>query len=1054
MPDKRTKFIHFYLTELLHHVKSMNEHRLPPVEYTIVKKLVHFVVSSGDLLAALERLKGVPSLSAFCGLMQKNLDKTLDAGFRTSVLMSSLETDSERISQILQNVLSTREQQIRLESELRPLGVDLELDQLAKSHPIRSAMVTPTPVSVRESIETSTEPSGTAFESVGDVAGFFNRRVKKSVTESPRSDKSTEVPLYERSAGTMAAMEQPGAFSDTDAFSVELRRLMVIVRSQIKAAGENLQDAKALAESADGFGELKRLLRVYSFGDLYGLVGRFERRFNEIVDNMDEKDLWFSTTSIDICLQLLDVFEATNFSEYDTTREGLTRQIQDLLRQFESSLVPRSRVSKVQEVTLSELDLGVPTEPPTDGRELRLDMSHVAEDDYRIFKDEVYAYFDSLDSALLDLRKDRSNMAALRILQLTLKGLQTASRVLKLSLFLDLCTIAWSGMNDIVRRRSTLSESGHRHLVSLRSVLRLLTEGQSVSESSYNELKQMLQSLPEAPAEPLPSVIPAKEEQAGQTVVELSKDAGWVEDMQGVINAYRDTRSALTAVAEEIAPERIQAQEKPADEVKPDDLRPADHLQEMHVQPARPVAKSKSEARAMDLSTRTASSVLLDLMATEGVAADLSSVKLESFIDRINEEPADIPETRGKKGVVVRRKKPRTEAAPIADRVSGPTELATTTEPETASGIYLQETHFSQVDSEILEIFIQESEGFFRAFDRALEKLRVNLKDESAIKEFERSGHSLKSSSRMLGFDRISGLAGVLELLSERYFEKEIEFTADVMGLFQDAVGALRTLFKQSKADIRSILERLIALERKLGAPNILTRNIPGAAEFEKILNAEATESPVPLSTGGTKNYFEAVGVDEEIVQIFREESTTYFRLISHALEMLMQDRTKTGAIRDIEKAAHSLRSSAKMLGFLKIADLMRPVESLAERIGKERLRVTDEMFESLRSFTGVLETLLRGQDTEVQTVITKLTATLDSLPQADGVATGAPPAMVAAEERDSIPRKTTQKRGARKKAVDIPDFQIQNEPIFKRLHVEEALLDEMAQTTATARGA
>lgn len=1042
MPDQQKKIVHFYLTEMLNHVKSMNEHRLGPIPHNIIKRLVYFITATGDAAERFEKLKSIPSLAAFQGFLQVNMDKISGPGFRMSALMSALESDSERLSQILLSTLATKEQQFRLSDELLAVGFDLELEKLYEVHHDKE---TKRPVETAVTLDgAKIAPEGEEFDRVGDVAGFFSRRGRKTSSEripmpSERTPSEDEAALSTSSD----LREQPGAFADAATFVVELRRTLVKMRSLLNGWSSAAMDQRFLGEAADGFGELRKLANVYSFGDLSVPIGRFEKRLNDVADNRDDQRLALTEKTVEVCRNVLDIIEQADYSDYGTSRNNLLTALKRLFSDFEASLTVRARPSRIS----SDVSVDAPPvdDAPVDGKELRLDTSRLSTEDYQVFKDEVYSYFDSLDSALLDLRKDRANLSSLRMLQLSLKGLQTASRVLRFGLFLDLVTVSWSGINEIVRRRGTLSEDAHRQLVSLRSVLRLLTEGQPVSENSYHDLKRSLDNLSQAAPEMRESTVAdtSSVDANGKNAV-LPENVGWVDDMQEVIDAHKDTISVLPVRADEPIDkpkksETVPAAEPPVEPVA--DL--AAHLIESDQTVIRPVARQKEREPSSRSDDRRA---LLDVMAHEGAGTDLSMVNLETFGDRISKDPQDIPEIKhGRIRKAVKRQPTKIETPVVTAPTVEPTEAADGT------GLMLEENNFQTVDREILDIFIQESEGFFRVFERALSKLNTNAKDESAIKDFERTGHSLKSSSRMLGFDRISGLAGVLELISERYFEKEIEISESVIALFADVVRALQGLFRNSKVEVRSILVRLMELEKKLGAPNILTRNIPGAADLEKMLAADVASIPKDEGEGRTANYFASIGVDDEIVQIFREESASYFRLIRHALDSVKSNTAGVTVMRDIEKAAHSLRSSAKMLGFVKIADLVRPLEALAERHNKAPFDLTPEAMAALDGVVSKLESLLRGQDVDTSGETAALNAVVESITETLKTSGATRVDGVMATEDAGLPAKTRKRVVKKKKPIEIPDFQIQNEPIFKRLHVEDALLDEMARVTGNA---
>ncbi len=387
------------------------------------------------------------------------------------------------------------------------------------------------------------------------------------------------------------------------------------------------------------------------------------------------------------------------------------------------------------------------------------------------------------------------------------------------------------------------------------------------------------------------------------------------------------------------------------------------------------------------------------------------------------------------------------------------------------------EHKFADVDAELLEIFNQESESYFRLYDKAIKRLQANIRDESALKDIERVSHSIKSSARMLGFEKISGIAACVEMITERYFEKEIIFDEFLLALFDDIVTTLRSLYKTEQVDITSIAERLTVIEKKFSVPRLFTRYIIGDDSLESSGMPETgktDERPVPAKTDviphdhkkssaareslKSRSYFESVGVDPEIIDIFREEAATYFKLFDSALKQLEAEPQKREPVKDLEKSAHSLRSSSRMIGLAKIADLTRPVEIISERIYKGSLPMQKGVLGLLRLAVETLKKLSKGEDSDIESLLEQL----HQLEHSDSII--AENVSDAMEERVTVPasslqefqvsdkplQKETGKPENRKKGKKtikpFGDIAFMDDPILKhKIRQEESLLDEMS---------
>ncbi len=1039
MQDKTQKFSHFYLTELLHHVKSMSEHRYDPVEYAIIRKITHFIVASDVPLNRFTQLRSVVQLKPLTDFIVQRLERMKEPDFRMSLVMSSLESDSEKISQIFHQILENEPGRRQLETALAALGLDLDLDSLSQLS--TAAPRGRTSASTVTSTTADTERAE-AFDRVGDVVGFLNRRKRGETRESGS-----------REPETVQTVEQPAVVKvpegvDFGLFTRDLKNVLLEAERSLLELAKNPGSSHLLTEAADALGEVRKITRVYGFEELSQVWARSEKTLNDLADNLDEKNLQITHDGVDRLRSMVGVLDRFRFADYGSEGAKLIRSLEDVLAHVESGLTARVRPVRVGESETGK-HLELPESEPVE-REFIPDLRSIAAEDLAIFKDEMYSYFDSVDSALLDLQKDLGNLSAVKIIHLSTKSLTTAARMVKLEVVADLCRRASTACARVVKSGRPVTDTFPGQILRLRSTVRLLAEGQPVFESDLENLRAyfeagMLTAEPEIVVSELPSVV--KEE---SRVTPASSE--WVDAVQQVLTSLKGIESSLmsspnfqpSVVASRTADETA-IEEKPA----PPTL--AEVVRERPRKPVRaPLAEKKKAA---------ASSELLSLMANDNLAADLSEIKADSFMERINHDPEDIPEVRARS-----RKKgqesipePMETPAPLPEIVE---------EPQPSEGaVLIHESHFNEVDAEILEIFIQESDTYMKVFDRSLQRLKDNLKDDNAIKDLERTSHSLKSSARMLGFERISGMAGAIELISERYFEKEIAFSPEILELFNGLVEALRSLFRRRKHDIQSVVRRLADLEEQLGAPGIFTRNIPGASDMPSTDTDRTGRAEIPATEpkgvgekqrpSGVKaktvtaaaDYFAGTGVDQEIVDIFKEESQTYLSLVAASLAVLAKDAQATAAMKDMEKAAHSLRSSAKMLGFQKISDVVRPVEGIAERLYRSSLSVSPEVMLALREAGDVLDLLVSGKDTDVASVVEKLER-LEREPAISASPT-------AESDRESVKTREGTSSGvprirkAEKKDRDIPDFQIKGDPIFKRLFQgEEDVLKEMAHVS------
>jgi len=609
----------------------------------------------------------------------------------------------------------------------------------------------------------------------------------------------------------------------------------------------------------------------------------------------------------------------------------------------------------------------------------------------------------------------------------------------------------------------------------------------------------------------------------------VAQNTDWLEGFQSVVAKFNDSPIAQHIKAEKVEPNEkdtkdstLQIKEEtrtqsvtptktilPGVEEKPKFVAEAVVQNKIEVKPVEEIKKATPDKKTDDRQSTLASPVtddtktieievpkaLLAMMAAGDADDELNGLRIPSFAERLNTEPKDII-TGGRRTVKKKRSElPKEQVKPIPEKASVKEALKTMTvapplktekvESAVVEGkLMLEESAFDAVDPEILDIFNQEAAEYFKKFDAAFARLKQSLVDDVAIRDLERTSHSLKSSARMLGFERISGLSAAVELITERCVEKEISVDATIVTLLESITTALRLIAARKAADVTQVVQQLFELENSLNASGTFTGAIPGSASLAKHkgIETKAPEKkpepvieavkPAEVSQPAPKeNYFSKLGIDDEIVDIFKEEVSTYFKLIGAALSTLRNNMTHRQSMRDIEKAAHSLRSSAKMLGFQKISNLVKPMETVAEKMNEGELRVTSELIDLYETSIERLKQLTAGTDVDVDDVVGKLQSYEQKAPEATDIKPvndedvrarikaeltqeikldKVPEKAVTPNEKVISEKKTeTKVKAVKKPAKAFDDVPIEKDAILKNLLKSgPQLLDEMFEAT------
>lgn len=96
----------------------------------------------------------------------------------------------------------------------------------------------------------------------------------------------------------------------------------------------------------------------------------------------------------------------------------------------------------------------------------------------------------------------------------------------------------------------------------------------------------------------------------------------------------------------------------------------------------------------------------------------------------------------------------------------------------------------------LFEIFIAESEEIIQDLESDLIQLEISPGDEEIINKIFRGVHTMKSSSGIVGLDRLSKFIHVLENIFDRVREKELPVTKTLVSLFLEANDLLKSILK------------------------------------------------------------------------------------------------------------------------------------------------------------------------------------------------------------------------------------------------------------------
>src|SRR5204862_4326231 len=104
----------------------------------------------------------------------------------------------------------------------------------------------------------------------------------------------------------------------------------------------------------------------------------------------------------------------------------------------------------------------------------------------------------------------------------------------------------------------------------------------------------------------------------------------------------------------------------------------------------------------------------------------------------------------------------------------------------------LLETTASQLDAELLEIYLTEADEVLDSVASNAEQLKAQPDDREALTTVRRGFHTLKGSGRMVGLTELGEIAFEVERIHNRLLEEERRATPAVLAMIDNAQKSFR----------------------------------------------------------------------------------------------------------------------------------------------------------------------------------------------------------------------------------------------------------------------
>ena len=259
----------------------------------------------------------------------------------------------------------------------------------------------------------------------------------------------------------------------------------------------------------------------------------------------------------------------------------------------------------------------------------------------------------------------------------------------------------------------------------------------------------------------------------------------------------------------------------------------------------------------------------------------------------------------------------------------------------------------SDIDEEILDIFIEEASEEIRLLDGLVSRMSMGEADGETLETIRRALHTLKGSGRMVGAMALGEFAYIFE----RLLKQLIDGTAGSGEVYRELLAAftepLSELLEQIKggpaprADVDALVRQAVDVMRP-GTGGSIHPAVPTADAIAPVADATSVgDDPAPvmdLRNAGDAGEpapaapeFElpvlAEDADAEIVELFLEEAAEQLEVISRSLPQWVADHDDQDALETACRAFHTLKGSGRMAGAMAVGEFAWVIEALLHRI-------------------------------------------------------------------------------------------------------------------------
>jgi chemosensory pili system protein ChpA (sensor histidine kinase/response regulator) len=327
------------------------------------------------------------------------------------------------------------------------------------------------------------------------------------------------------------------------------------------------------------------------------------------------------------------------------------------------------------------------------------------------------------------------------------------------------------------------------------------------------------------------------------------------------------------------------------------------------------------------------------------------------------------------------------------------------------------------LDTEILEIFLEEAREEESVIQEFFRRWRSDLSDTEALTTFRRSFHTLKGSGRLAGAMAIGDYAWAVENLLNRIIDQTLPVSDEVLAYLDRVIEVLPELIEAQeqgrppRVDVGDFVQRAgELLEQRaggVGAVIPIEQEVSPPSEFK--MEPLLVEEEIGESESET---IEFTVEDSELRDIFETESREHLAVLQTSIAGCAGQEAPYPFDEELVRALHTLAGSARMAG-------IEPIALVAKALERQALPLQEQGLGADALFLG----LLSEGTTSIEAMVDALAQRKEQIP----------------DYRDLVARIGTYSAGsaalaAEEEVIRLPEQEV--EEIFVEGSPEEQIAD------------